>query len=152
MDFAKNEPPRRPVVFLQRFSRQRNTVLSFNLSMPPIRIGEPLFSICFEDEYPWSMSEMNMCGRILPCQNHTLFQTKKAKSITLFQTKTAPKPYPLGQAAHTHSFYIGVPPSPGTLTSHAQKHSKSTMGKKSPAISTHWVCSIQQTHTPTTII
>ena len=25
------------------------------------------------------------------CQNHTLFHTKKAKSITLFQTKTAPK-------------------------------------------------------------
>ena len=36
-----------------------------------------------------------MCGLILPCQNHTLFQTKRAKSITLFQTKTAPKPYPL---------------------------------------------------------
>ena len=39
--------------------------------------------------------KMNMCGLILPYQNHTLFQTKKAKSITLFQTKTAPKPYPL---------------------------------------------------------
>ena len=60
------------------------------------------FSIYFEDECPWSMSKitreiMNMCGLILSCQNHTLFQTKKAKSITLFQTITAPKPYPLGR-------------------------------------------------------
>ena len=39
---------------------------------------------------------MNLCGLIPPCQNHTLFQTKKAKSITLFQTKTAPQPYPFG--------------------------------------------------------
>ena len=51
---------------------------------------------------------MNMCGLILPCQNHT---TKKAKSITLFQT-TVTAPF---RAAHTHipySLYIGVPPPP----------------------------------------
>ena len=47
---------------------------------------------------------MNMCGcHTSRSQNHTLFQTEKAKSITLFQIKTAPKPY-------TYSLYIGVPP------------------------------------------
>ena len=52
---------------------------------------------------------MNMCSFILPCQNHILFQTKKAKSITLFQTKTAPKSYPLERHISILSLYIGVP-------------------------------------------
>ena len=46
-----------------------------------------------------------MCGVILPCQNHTLSQTKKAKSITLFQIKTVPKPIPF-RAAHSHTAYV----------------------------------------------
>ena len=46
---------------------------------------------------------MSMCGLILvPVKDHTLFQTKKAKSITLFQTKTVPKTIPF-------SLYIGSP-------------------------------------------
>ena len=56
---------------------------------------------------------MNMCGLILPCQNYTLFQTKKAISITsLFQTKTlGSRTIPFRAA---HSLYIGVPlPPPG---------------------------------------
>ena len=54
---------------------------------------------------------MNKCGLILPCQNHTLFQTKKAKSITLFLTKNSPQTIPF-RAAHTHiakRVYTGVP-------------------------------------------
>ena len=30
------------------------------------------------------------------CENHTLFMTKMAKIDTLFMTKTAENPYPLG--------------------------------------------------------
>ena len=77
------------------------------LNWPLIALCNPMtrhfflfsFSICLEDECPCSVSkqqEMNMCGVILPCQNHTLFQTKKAKSIALFQSETALKPFPLG--------------------------------------------------------
>ena len=52
---------------------------------------------------------MNMCGVILPCQYYTLFQTKKAKSITLFQTKTAPEPYPLGRHIPIQLIYECIP-------------------------------------------
>ena len=48
---------------------------------------------------------MNMCGLILSCQNHTLFQTKKAKSITPFQNKNSSKTIP-SRATHTHIAYV----------------------------------------------
>ena len=45
---------------------------------------------------------MNMCDVILPCQNQTLSQTKKAKSITYFRLKQLQNHS--FRAAHTHAY------------------------------------------------
>ena len=52
-------------------------------------------------------------------ENHTRFKTKIGEVYTPFQTKTAQKPYPMGQwgGTYLHSLYKGVssPPPPGRL-------------------------------------
>ena len=73
---------------------------------------------------------MNMCGLILPCQNRTLFQTKKAKSITLSQTKTAPKPYPLGRH---------IPMLIYRSTRGSERHEERLELRRSPHIKIHWL-------------
>ena len=73
---------------------------------------------------------MNMCGLIFPCQNHTLFQTKKAKSITLSQTKTAPKPYPLGRH---------IPMLIYRSTRGSERHEERLELRRSPHIKIHWL-------------
>ena len=59
---------------------------------------------------------MNMCGLILLCQNHTLFQTKQAKSITLFQTKTVPKFHTLWGGTYPYSLVPKPPPPPPRIS------------------------------------
>ena len=45
--------------------------------------------------------------------NHTRFQTKMSKIYTRFQTKTAPKPHPLG-GTYLFGLYRGLTPPPPT--------------------------------------
>ena len=45
-------------------------------------------------------------------ENPTRFQTKMDKVYARFQTKTAPKPYPMG-GTYLYGLYKGVPTPPG---------------------------------------
>ena len=53
----------------------------------------------------------NVPNSRLECTNHMLFQTKMVKIDTLFQTKTAKKPYPLAQHIPIEPIK-GTPPAP----------------------------------------
>ena len=55
-------------------------------------------------------SKKNIPNSRLQCTNHTLFQTKIVTIDTLFQTKTAKKPYPL--ALHIYLAYARECPLP----------------------------------------
>ena len=48
----------------------------------------------------------------VPCQNHALFQTKKAKAIPYFRLKQLEN-HTLKCGTYPYSLYIGVPPPPG---------------------------------------
>ena len=82
LEFAKNEPPRQNLVFLQHLSRQRKTVLSFNRSMPSILTGELhlLQSFSF-DRRPWLHKYSN--GVDILAKNYVPQISVKTRGVTM---------------------------------------------------------------------
>ena len=82
-------------------------------------------------------SSKNMPNSRLERTNHTLFQTKMVEIDTLFQTKTAKKPYPLARpgadywrGTYLYSLCKGLSPLPGLATHQLQAYLKSWWNSK----------------------
>ena len=84
----------------------RNYVIFAEIRTPTKRFLSFLFIYNWNDEHILTLPSSPV--------NHTRFWTKMGKSYTRFQSKSAPKPYPLGRHI-TMCLYKGVPPPPPPL-------------------------------------
>ena len=77
----------------------------------------PYVSDPFSDLEAMSLVNVKITREVnehVPCQNHNLFQTKKAKTIPYFRLKQLEN-HTLKCGTYPYSLYIGVPPPPVNL-------------------------------------